>query len=156
MMLAEQPFLLPADGPWTEVRDANATALSIYFRHYSKRQYRDGRRQTHFVGQGQKVVLLTACARGLFVWRKAMVATLDGQVGVNCTIFRNEGAGRSSELIRAADAIADRRWPGERHYTYVNARRIRSTNPGYCFLMAGWRRCGITKDKKLVILERPA
>jgi hypothetical protein len=56
--------------------------------------------------------------------------------------------------VRLADFIADRRWPGERHYTYVNPRAVRSTNPGFCFLAAGWRRCGVTKARKYLILER--
>ena len=50
--------------------------------------------------------------------------------------------------------IAWRRWPGERLFTYVNGGKIRSTNPGYCFLMAGWRKCGISKVG-LTILELP-
>jgi hypothetical protein len=151
MMLAEQPFLI-GGGIWIPVRDGNPTALSIHRRHYPKRRYRDGRQPALFVGPGTKLVLLTPCARALFAWRKFKDDS--GQQGVNCAVFRNEGAGLSSELIRAADEIAFQRWPGERHYTYVNGRKIRSTNPGFCFLMAGWRRCGITKDKKLVILER--
>jgi len=60
---------------------------------------------------------------------------------------------KSSALIREADAIADFAWPGERHYTYVNAQKIRSVNPGYCFKKAGWRQCGETRGG-LVILER--
>lgn len=152
-MLTEQPFLV-GGGVWIPVRDGNTTALSIHRRHYSKRRYLDGREPGQFVGPGHKLVLLTPCARALFVWRKFKDDS--GQQGVNCAVFRNEGAGLSSDLIRAADAIAFSRWQGERHYTYVNAKKIRSTNPGYCFLMAGWRRCGITKDKKLVILERLA
>lgn len=57
-------------------------------------------------------------------------------------------------VVEQADAVADTRWPGERHFTYVNPRAIGSTNPGYCFIKAGWRRCGVTKWNKLVILER--
>ncbi len=60
----------------------------------------------------------------------------------------------ASELIREADELADRRWPGERHFTYVNPRAVRSSNPGYCFKQAGWRFCGITKRRRLHILER--
>ena len=101
---------------------------------------------------GGKLVLLWHDARALFIWRRFISG--DGQQGINCAVFRNEGASRSSDLIREADAIADERWPGERHYTYVNPRKIRSANPGYCFLMAGWRRCGVTKHNRLVILER--
>lgn len=99
------------------------------------------------------MVLLRPAADALFVWRK--FTSDNGQEGINCAVFRNEGTERASDLIREADEIADRRWPGERHYTYVNARAIKSTNPGYCFLRAGWRRCGITKWNKLLILERP-
>jgi hypothetical protein len=79
----------------------------------------------------------------------------DGQKGINCAVFRNEGAGLSSDLIMAADALADERWPGERHFTYVDPQEVKSSNPGYCFLRAGWRKCGITKHRKLLILERP-
>jgi len=50
--------------------------------------------------------------------------------------------------------LTDDIWiPDERLYTFVNPRKIRSSNPGYCFLKAGWRKCGITKWQKLVILE---
>jgi len=60
---------------------------------------------------------------------------------------------RSSDLIRSAMALAWQRWPGERLYTYVNPRFVKSANPGYCFLMAGWHRCGKTKSRELLILE---
>lgn len=99
--------------------------------------------------QQKKMVLLTPDAKALFVWRKFISG--DGQEGVNCAVFRNECAGLASDLIREADRLAWKRWPGERHYTYVNSKRIRSTNPGYCFLKAGWHRCGVTKHNKLLI-----
>lgn len=148
---AVQPFLL-ADGVWVPVKDGNPTGLAIFRRHYSYKPYRDGRDPSLFVGPGEKLVLLTPCARALFVWRRFKSG--DGQQGVNCAVFRNEGAGLSSDLIRAADDLAWERWPGERHYTYVNARKVESRNPGYCFLKAGWRKCGVTKWNKLLILER--
>jgi hypothetical protein len=88
----------------------------------------------------------------MFVWRRFIDGS--GQLGINCAVFRNEGPALSSLLVRQADAIADHVWPGERHYTYVNPQSVRSTNPGYCFLAAGWRRCGRTKGG-LLILERP-
>ena len=145
-----QPFLIGSG--WIEVRDGNDFVRAVFDRHYSRRRRADGRRPKLFLGPGQKLVLMTACARAVFAWRKFV--SDDGQDGVNCAIFRNEGAGLSS-VIRQADAIADARWPGERHYTYVNPRAVASQNPGYCFLMAGWRRCGVTKVHKRLILERP-
>jgi hypothetical protein len=147
---AVQPFLF-GDG-WIPVLDGNDSARAIFHRHYSYRPYADGRAPKLIVGPGGKLVLLWHDARALFIWRRFISG--DGQQGINCAVFRNEGGVRSSDLIREADAIADKRWPGERHYTYVNPRKIRSANPGYCFLMAGWRRCGVTKHNRLVILER--
>ena len=76
----------------------------------------------------------------------------DGQPGVYCPVFRNEGPVRSSDLIRAAMELAWFRWPGERLFTYVDPGLVRSTNPGYCFLMAGWRKCG-RSGRGLVLLE---
>lgn len=151
--IVEQPFLLHAD-TWIKVRDGNHTARTIFDRHYSRKPYADGREPMLFVGPGQKMVMLTQDVRALFVWRK--FKNDDGQTGVNCAVFRNEGPFLSSDLIVAADAIAFDKWPGERHYTYVDTRKVRSSNPGFCFLMAGWRRCGVTKRNRLLILERLA
>lgn len=148
-MSAVQPFLF-GDG-WIEVKDGNAEGRALYHRHYSRRKYADGRDPKLYVGPGNKLVLLTADVRALWVWRR--FKNDRGDEGVNCAVFRNEGAQQSSDLVRAADKIADDRWPGEAHYTYVNPRKIRSTNPGYCFLKAGWRRCGITKGG-LIVLNR--
>lgn len=142
-----QPFLF--GDRWVEIKDGNDSARAIFRNHYSARPSSTSKL---FVGPGDKCVLITPCARAMFVWRKFLDDS--GQVGVNCAVFRNEGAGLSSDLIRAADAIADARWPGERHYTYVDARMVRSTNPGCCFKFAGWRRCGETRKRRLVILER--
>ena len=147
-MIREQPFLL-ASGPWVRVWDGNATAAAIDDRHYSRNPASRG--DPRIAGPGHKIVLLTPCARALFVWRQFI--SKDLQDGINCAIFRNEGAGLSSALIRAAMTIAWDRWPGQRLYTYVNPRKVRSSNPGYCFLMAGWRRCGVTKTRKLLIFE---
>jgi hypothetical protein len=105
-----------------------------------------------FVGPGEKLVLLTEDERALFVWRKFIDAS--GQDGVNCAVFRNEGPRLSSDLILEAEDIAWKKWPGQRFYTYVNSRAIRSTNPGACFKAAGWKLCGETKWNRLTILEK--
>lgn len=147
-----QPFLF--GDTWVEVKDGNDTARAIFDRHYSRKRYADGRLPLLFVGPGEKMVLMTPDARAIFAWRRFISG--DGQEGINCAIFRNEGAGLSSDLVIAADKLADERWPGQRHFTYVNPRKVRSANPGYCFIRAGWRKCGVTKWNKLLILERPA
>ena len=137
---------------WYLTKDGDVSVLAMYERHYSARAYKDGRVRALFAGPGAKIVLRTRTADAVFVWRKFIDAS--GQAGINCAVFRNEGAARSSDLIRQADLIADAVWPGERHYTYVNARTIRSSNPGFCFIAAGWQPCGATKSG-LRILELP-
>lgn len=137
---------------WLQIKDGNDTARKLFDRHYSRYHYKDGRKSKLFVGPGEKVVLMTSDQSALFVWRKFKSA--DNQRGVNCAIFRNEGLLLSSNLILEAEKIAWQKWPDERLYTYINSKRIRSTNPGYCFQKAGWKRCGITKIHKLIVLEK--
>jgi hypothetical protein len=138
---------------WWLTKDGDATCLAMYERHYSAYRYRDGRVRRLFVGPGEKVVLRTAAGDAFFVWRKFRDASR--QQGINCAVFRNEAQQkyRSSDLIREADAVADCIWPGVRHYTYVDPESVRSRNPGFCFIAAGWRRCGVTKGG-LIILEK--
>jgi hypothetical protein len=142
---------------WRAIKDGDDDARRFFDQHYSRTRYADGRMPKLFVGPGYKLVLVTPCRRALFVRRKFISG--DGQQGVNCAIFRNVGAGLSSDLIRCADLVADDIWPGERHYTYVDprktaARRGKSRPPGFCFIQAGWQACGETKVNKLLILER--
>lgn len=139
------------DPIWWLTKDGDKSCLALYERHYSAYQYRDGRIRKLFVGPGEKIVLRTRIGDAAWVWRRFRDAS--GQQGINCSFFRNEGQVRSSVLVKQADAIADFCWPGERHYTYVNAKAVRSANPGYCYLVAEWQRCGMTKSG-LLILER--
>lgn len=145
-MRAEKPF-------WYLTKDGDKSCLAIYERHYSAYRYRDGRQRKLFCGPGEKIVLRTCDASALFVWRRFIDGS--GQQGVNCAVFRNESDVRSSDLIRQADAIADHVWPGARHYTYVNPQKVRSANPGFCFVAAGWRKVGTTRGG-LLILSREA
>lgn len=143
---------------WWLTKDGDTACLALYEKHYSAHRYRDGRRRVLFCGPGEKVVLRTLDGAAFFVWRRFTDDCIDArtglpQAGINCAAFRNEGSTRSSDLVRQADAIADCLWPDRRHYTYVNAARVRSANPGYCFRVAGWKRCGVTKSG-LLVLER--
>lgn len=151
--MREQPFLF-GDGAWMQVWDGNPTAAALYDRHYSRNPGAQG--DPRIAGPGEKLVLLSPCARALFVWRWFQSKDPSaGPLDINCAIFRNEGAGLSSGLILAAEEHARSKWGVDRRfYTYVNPRRVRSTNPGFCFKQAGWRACGITKTRKLVILEK--
>lgn len=150
-------LFLPLWTGWIAIKDGDDHARALFDQHYSRYFYADGRKPKLFVGPGEKMVLTTADRLAIFVWRKFQSA--DGQLGVNCAVFSNRGPELSSDLIRQADALADARWPGERHFTYVSAkktasRRSKNGKPGQCFIHAGWRPCGITKRRKLHILER--
>jgi hypothetical protein len=135
---------------WWVTKDGDRDCVALFERHYSCRPLA-GRRL--FVGPGTKLVLRTQSADAMFAWREFIDDS--GQEGINCAVFRNESSHRSSDLIRQADAIADCLWPHRRHYTFVDSARVASSNPGFCFIRAGWRRCGRTKGG-LVILEREA
>lgn len=134
---------------WYLTKDGDVSCLALYEKHYSAYQYRDGRPRRKFAGPGQSIILRTCTADALFVWRKFIDQS--GQEGINCAVFRNESPVRSSLLIRQADEIANFVWPGERHYTYVNKEKIRSSNPGFCFIAAGWRKAGTTKGGLLIL-----
>jgi hypothetical protein len=136
---------------WLPALDGDPRALALFQRHYSCTNKAPANRQ--FMPPGEKMVLLTLRCDALFGWLKNRVERYDKQTGVCCTVFRNESASLSSHLIREADDIAWEKWPGERHFTYVDAAQVGSSNPGYCFLKAGWRKCGKSK-RGLILLER--
>jgi len=138
---------------WFRIKDGDPRGRAMLNRHYSAVHYRH-KRPKLFVGPGEKLVLMTPDGAALFVWRKFIDKS--GQKGINCAVFRNEAPEKylSSQLILEAEEFAWRRWPGERLYTYVNPKKIRSSNPGYCFIVAGWRKCGVTASRRLVILEK--
>ena len=133
--------------PWVRVKDGNDIARKIFDKHYSRKN-----NAKQFIGPGQKLVLVSHCGNALFAWRKYI--SDNEQTGVNCAIFRNESNMLSSYLILEAEKFAFDRWGKERLFTYVNANKIRSSNPGYCFKQAGWKTCGTTKINKLIILEK--
>ena len=154
-------FRLIPEFNWLAVSDGDPRAFNLYKNHYSFCDYGDGRRKNTayrnrylFAGPGEKMVLLNQDASALFVWRKFIDKS--GQTGVCCAVFRNESDILSSTLILEAEHLARERWGDVRFYTYVNPTKVRSSNPGFCFIKAGWRRCGKTKARKLIILEKGA
>ena len=148
MLQTEMPISVDS---WIEIKDGDPRLRTLYNRHYSAYQYKDGRQPKKTAGPGQYMALITPEADAIFIWRKFIDAS--GNKGINCAVFRNEGPRLSSELIREAMARAGSRWPGERLYTFINPRKIRSTNPGCCFKKCGWREVGRTKKRNLIVME---
>jgi hypothetical protein len=139
---------------WFLSKDGDAYGYDLARRHYSARNYRE-QRQRLFVGPGRKLVLLSDDGDALFVWRQFICDIEPPQDGVNCAIFRNESMALSSLLIHEAVGVLFTLWGRQRCWTLVNPAKVRSTNPGFCFLKAGWQRCGVSRTGK-VILEFPA
>ena len=152
----ELPCLPPSlgvDGHWIGVHDGDPRAVALYRRHYSAKRISGWVQGGRFCGPGSHAVFLTIDGLALFAWRQNKVRW-DGQVGIECSVFRNEGPVRSSDLILEAEALAWQRWPGQRLFTYVCPAKVKSVNPGYCFKMARWKQCGRNADGRLIILEK--
>lgn len=133
---------------WLRTTRADPRAATLADRHYSRKTV--GAAQ--FAPPGRCIVLLTSNAQALWVssWQRPVYAPTGLNVWV-CTLFRNEpGSGYlSSDLIKEAVAATRFLWgdpPEQGMITFVNATKIRSPNPGYCFKRAGWRHVGYTRS----------
>jgi hypothetical protein len=124
--------------PWQVRSKADPAALELYDRHYSRQQPGKGE-----VGPpGRKIVLVTPCERAMWCshWPYEDM-TMDHLDAFRCSVFRNEGAGLASDLIREAMTITERLWgepPSDGWVTWVDTRKVPGSNPGYCFKQAGW------------------
>jgi hypothetical protein len=120
-------------------------------RHYNRRKVGS----PQFVPPGRAVVLVSVCGRAVWVtsWPYAeYVRHAWAGAWVN-SLFRNEGAGLSSELILEAVAATRAVWPEPPPIgliTFVDARKVASRNPGYCYRRAGFERVGVTRKEKLL------
>jgi len=136
---------------WMRVKKTNKIAVDLYSRHYSSKKSGKSRQDwlSHGItSPGESIVLVTTDHSALFVWLKQKYS-MDNQTGINCAVFRNEGNALSSKLILNAEKIAENRWGKNRFYTYVDPTQVKSANPGYCFLMAGWSYVRKKTSKKL-------
>ncbi len=139
---------------WVISRDMNPIAQKLADRHYSRKN--PGSKKG-FIGPGEKIVLLSSDGNALFAWlRQDPELRLDHIDGVNCTIFRNEGPVLSSKLILEAEKFAHDRWPGLKLFTYVSKEKVKSKNPGWCFIKAGWKPAGENKSGELRLLVKEA
>ena len=75
---------LGIDGHWIGVHDGDPRALAIFKRHYSYRRRAHGqaRGSPTFVGQGEKMVLITADCKALFAWQRSVIERDDHQEGI--------------------------------------------------------------------------
>ena len=150
-----QTRIFASEDRWEVVKRCDPRARELADRHYSRQTVG----AVDFLPCGRTLVLLTTCA--LAVW--GVVENLDpaGQLRWRCSIFRNEGAGLSSDLIREATTRTYLWWLN--HYgrlpkvpltTEVDPRKTRKKrDPGRCFRRAGWR--VVDMRRGLVVLQAP-
>lgn len=150
-----QPMLdMPQYGPWLITHAGDQAGRVLSDRHYSRQTI--GHPQWN--RPGRKLVLRTA--RGDAVWVTWSGIRDDGLQAWECTIFRNESEFLSSGLIKMAIQATYAEWgqpPPDGIITYVDASKIRSTNPGFCFLKAGFKKVGKSKKRGLIrLITQPA
>lgn len=132
---------------WRLSHRADPAALPLADRHYNRQKIGS----PQFVPPGRCMVLLTDDRKALWVtsYPFAQYVKHAWAGAWMCSMFRNEGAGLSSELILQAVA-ATRCYFGEPPalgmVTFVDTKKTKpKRNPGYCYIKAGFRPCGMTK-----------
>ncbi len=151
-----QPMLDLGISGWQPIRDGDLNGFGLFTRHYSVTAPRLGRirwkakprKTTKFTGIGKSMpLLLLPDGDALFVWSRITGGWKDVQLEkhlqppfVYCQVFRNESSRKSSELLLEAEQLAVAEWGSLPGLSYVDASKVRSSNPGFCFLQAGWTR----------------
>ena len=140
-------MLLPFSAGLIQTGKFDPECAALADRHYSRQKVGS----PQFAPPGETIILRNAQGSVLFVWNRQLQERADHQEGANCTIFRNESERRSSDIILEAERFALARWGAIRGFTYVDKRAVRSPNPGWCFIAAGWRRAGESASGKLLL-----
>jgi hypothetical protein len=133
----------------------DSRGAKLFDRHYSRQ--RKGTRQ--IAPPGRMLVLITEDASAVWVtsWPQAEMVRRDWYKDAwMCTLFHNESAIPSSQLIREAVAIT--RWkygtpPPSGMITIVDQTKVQGEIPGYCFKRAKFRHVRNTKRAGLHILQ---
>ena len=158
---------------WNVVKGSDVDALAIvdglgiwseYGPHYSRQT--PGSKT--FTGVGKQIVLMTEDKTAIWACVYQMTPgvskvrqsqpDIDGSRWVfRNMMFRNLGNNLSSELIAAAVKKTYEAWietygelPTQRLRTEVAVSIVKSKNPGYCYLCAGWEK-GLVKRGKLFL-----
>jgi hypothetical protein len=132
---------------WRASHKFDAASLPLADRHYNRRKIGS----PQFVPPGRAIVLRSVCDRALWVtsWPFAEYVRHAWPGAWVNNLFRNEGAGLSSELIREAIAATLAEWPEPPVLgciTFVDASKVRhKRDPGRCYVRAGFRHAGFTK-----------
>lgn len=140
---------------WIRSHKFDPRARVIADRHYNRQKLGS----PQFCPPGKTVVLYAEKDAGRALWVSSFQEfVMHAWPGAwNCSTFRNESCGLSSELIRDAISATIYEWgdpPAEGMITFVNAGKVkRKRDPGRCFVKAGFTPCGRTKVNELHVLR---
>lgn len=143
------------DGQWRKVKRCDVQARLLADRHYSRQT--PGAQE--FMSNGRTLVLTTD--DGLAVWGAIENKDPAGGHRWRCSIFRNEGPVRSSELVREGTLRTVEYWrrkyrglPAVPLTTEIDPGKVRrKRDPGRCFIKAGWVK--VDERRGLVVLQAP-
>lgn len=145
---------------WTRSYRADPAARLIADRHYNRQKVGS----PQFVPPGRCLVLRAdppSGGRALWVtsWPFAEFVKHQWAGAWVCSLFRNEGAGRASDLIRQAVAATIAEFgppPALGMITFVDQAKVRAkADPGHTYIIAGFRPCGRTKGGLLAFQLLP-
>ena len=140
---------------WVRTNKFDQRARLIADRHYNRQKVGS----PQFAPPGKTVILYAENEgkKALWVssWQEYIMHAWKNSW--NCSLFRNEGAGLSSDLIRQAVAATLFEWgtpPSGGMITFVDPRKVKpKRTPGYCYIRAGFRPCGKTKVNQLLVFQ---
>lgn len=141
-------------GPWIVTNKGDQTVRSLIDEHYSRQSH--GNRQ--YCRPGHNLVLRNC--DGTAAWISWRGIRDDGIEDVwECAAFRNSSYEVSSEMIHWAVYATICEWghifPAAGMITYVDSKKVSSNVPGYCFIRAGFKKKGISKNRKLLLFHLP-
>ncbi len=134
---------------WRLSHRADPFACRIADRHYNRQKVGS----PQFMPPGRCMVLTAETPTGVALWGTSWpfpewVKHEWAGAWMN-SVFRNEGAGRSSDLIKQAIAATQAFFgapPELGMVTFVDPSKTRpKRDPGHCYIIAGFRPCGETK-----------
>lgn len=143
---------------WALSHRFSQTGAAVADRHYNRRKIGS----PQFVPPGRCVVLEATTGTALWVtsWPFAEYVRHAWPGAWVNSLFRNEGAGLASELIREAVAATLSVWPEPPPIglvTFVDASKVKhKRDPGRCYLRAGFHRVGETKGGLLAFQLLPS
>lgn len=130
----------PTESPWLLTKDGDPVLRALYACHYSSKASRGS--SALILGPGQKLAAILPRGAAGVAFRYGYFR---GEKLIYLAFFQNNSGHRSSDLARAACALAWDRWPAQEIVTLVDPRVVRSSNPGYCFQCAGFTKAGTTQ-----------